>query len=262
MRIVELDAERACDPVGDLEADSRQLGQPVRIGGEHGDDVLAVLTHEPGGEARADSVGEEKGLDLTDRRDLAPGVNSALDALTGDRPAGARAHFAEPVRVAVELLEDVLGPEVLDDRACERAPDPGDARHQPERDPVRGLRQRRPKRLDDELPAVLGVLRELACAEELVARTHMSERTCQAHGLAIARLAERGGPDGELRVWGHVPRAGDGQRDADLSGAWIGRRTARVDRPHATPILRKPEPLSLCRVRRSPSAVIEERGEG
>ena len=176
LRRVELDAERARDAIRVLEADAADLGEPVRVMREHADDVVAVLAHEPRGEAGTDAVREEEALDLADRGDLAPCCDCAGDALARDRAPGLRPHLAQPLRVAIELLEDVLGAEVLDDRAREGRADAGDAPGQPELDPCRRLRQRRVERRDDELPAVPRVLRERARADELLARRDVPER--------------------------------------------------------------------------------------
>ena len=95
------------------------------------DDVVAVLPDESRREPRADAVREEERLDLADRRDLPPRDDRALDALLRDRAAGPRTDLAQPLRVAVELGEDVLRAEVVDDRAREHVADAGHARHQP-----------------------------------------------------------------------------------------------------------------------------------
>ena len=174
LRVVELDAERPCDAVGVLEADAPHLGKPVRVAREHGDDVCAVLAHEAGGEAGPDAVGEEEALDLADRRNLAPRVDRPQHALPRDRAAGLRAHLAQALRVAVELVEDVLRAEVQHDRTREGGPDAGHAARQPELYPLRGLRQRGVERLHDELPAVARVLGERAGADELLARRDVS----------------------------------------------------------------------------------------
>ena len=99
------------------------LGQPVGILLEQSHDVVAVLPNEPRSKAGADPVREEERLDLADRGDVSPGRDRALDALARDRPARLRAHLAQALGVSVERFEDVLGTEVVDDRACERPAD-------------------------------------------------------------------------------------------------------------------------------------------
>ncbi len=160
---------------------------------------------------------EEEALDLADRRDLAPGGDRPLDALAADRASGFRPHLPQALRVLVELLEDVLGPEVVDDGAREYRPDAGYAARQPELDPIGRLRQRRVEGLDDELPAVLRVLGEGAGADQLLACCDMPERAGKRDRLSVGFLAEDRAPDRELRVAGDVARARRRQRDPDLA---------------------------------------------
>ena len=122
LRVVELDAERARDAVGGLEADARQLDQPVRVVREH------VRRRRRRTRARAGAASpaampcaKRKRLDLADRRHLAPRRDRPLDALARDRAAGLRAHLAQPLRVAVELARrPASAPKCVDDRARER----------------------------------------------------------------------------------------------------------------------------------------------
>ena len=165
------------------------------------------------------------------------------DALPRDRAAGLRAHLAQPLRVAVELLEDVLRAEVLDDRARERRADAGDAPGQPELDPRRRLRQRGVERLDDELPAVPRMLGERARADELLARSDVAERAGEAERLAVALLAEHRAPDRELRVVGDVARARRRERDADLGRAADPSAARRGRSPTSRPTITHPGTL-------------------
>jgi hypothetical protein len=71
--------------------------------------------------------------------------------------------------------------------------------------------------LDDELPAVLGVLGERAGADQLLARCDMPERAGQLDRFPVGLLPEGRAPDGELRVAGDVARARRRQRDPDLA---------------------------------------------
>ena len=234
LRCVELDAERAGDAIGVLEADAADLGEPIRVVSQHADDVVAVLAHEPSREPGPDAVREEKALDLADRRHLSPRGNGTSDALARDRASRLRSHLTEPFRFAVELLEDVLGAEVPDDRAGERRPDAGDAAGEPQLDARSRLRKGRVKRRDDELPAVPCMLRERTRAHELLAGRHVAERPREADRLAVTLLAEDGAPDRELRVVGHVARARGRKRDANLGRRQVARQILTVGRPHPT----------------------------
>jgi hypothetical protein len=151
---------------------------------------------------------EEKRLDLADRRHLAPRFDRPQDALAGDCAARLRPHLAQAVGVAVELVEDVLGAEVRDDRARERRPDPRYTTCQPQLDACRRLREHCAERLDDELPAVLRVLRVAADAQQLLTRRHVPERPGQRHRVGVALLTERRAPDRELGIVGHPARPG------------------------------------------------------
>jgi hypothetical protein len=64
-------------------------------------------------------------------------------------PACLRPHLAQPIRLAVELREYVLGAEVVDDRAREGWADARDAAPQPERDALRRPREDRAEGLDE-----------------------------------------------------------------------------------------------------------------
>ena len=207
VRVVELDAERARDPVGDLEPDARQVGEPVRIAREDVHHVVAVLADQSSGEPAADSVGEEKRLDLADGCELTPRRDGPRDALPRHRPARPRSNLAEPFGVAVELLEDVFGSEVPHDRARVDGPDARHAARQPERDPFLGSWQRRVERGDDELPAVLRMLEKRACADELLAGSDLSERAGEPDRVASLPLAHGRRPDRKRGVVGDVARA-------------------------------------------------------
>jgi hypothetical protein len=200
---------------------------------QHGDDLVAVPAHEPGGEAGADPVREQERLDLPDRRHLTPGRNFALDASPRDRAPGLRAHLTQPFRPAVELGEDLLRTEVVDDRTREGRANPGHASHQPERDPLRRLPQCGAERLDRELPAVPWVLQERPGADELLAGGHVAERARDRDRLAFATLADRRRPDGELQVGRDVARPRLSERDLDLAGFRVGRRRRALGLPHA-----------------------------
>ena len=198
-------------------------------------DVCAVRADEPRGEPGADPVREEERLDLADRRDLPPGLDGALDRAARDRAARLRPHLAQPLGVAVELGEDVLGAEVLDDRAREGRTDAGDAAAQPERDALRRLRQRRAEGLDRELPAVARVLLDRAGDDEALAGRDVAERAAQRER---ALVLERRRPDRELAVGRDPARPAAGERDRELARLRVDRRLVVVERQHrseATP---------------------------
>ncbi len=156
-----------------------------------------------------------------------------LNASPRDRTPRLRPHLAQPFRLAIELSENLLGTEVVDDRASERRPDPWHSGPQPKGDSFARLRQRRAKRLDRKLGSVPRMLRKLSYADELLARGHMTERPRKRHPIALATFAERRHPDSKLQVGRHVARPGPRERDAYLASVRARRQRSDIELPHA-----------------------------
>ena len=102
--------------------------------------------------------------------DLTPRLDRPLHRTARDRAARLRPHLAQPLRITVELGEDVLRAEMLDDRTREGRANARNAAPQPERDALRRLRQGRAERLDGELPAVTRVPLDRAGDDDALAR--------------------------------------------------------------------------------------------
>ena len=210
LRVVELDAERAGDPVGDLEADARQLGEPVRIFGEHGDDVFAVLAHEPAGEPRADPVAVEERLDLADRRDLAPGGDRTLDALR---------EIARPAFVRTSRSRSGLrssSSKTFSAPKCSTIARANVARRRGRASRARARFRLRSAAASSGRTRPTNCMPCRGCSAYAPVQTSwspgvdVSERAGERDRLAVAILAERRRPDGELRVGRDVARPGGG----------------------------------------------------
>src|SRR4029079_15953042 len=164
-----------------------------------------------------------------------------------DRATRLRPHLAQPLRVAVELGEDVLGAEMLDDRAGKGRADAGDAAPKPQRDALRRLRQGRAEGLDGELPAVPRVPLDRAGDHDALPGGDVAERAAQRERPPVL---ERGRPDRELPVRRDAARPARREGDPKLARLRVDRRLV-LDGPHR---------LEATRARRSPPATSWARG--
>ena len=219
----------------DLEADPRQLGEPVRVLHQERDDLVAVLRARAAPRARRLMPCVKRKVSTS--RIVATSRQATIARSTLFREIarpGFRAHLAQPLGVAVELLEDVARP-----RSGRRSPGRRSARCrarglQPEGDALLRLRQRRPERLDGEPPAVPRVLGErpvqMSCSPGLTCPSGAGERT----GSPSRSSPSGGRPDGNSASGGDVARARLRERDADLGGRG-GQMRRKATVPHRRP---------------------------